>query len=203
LTYNIKRLSVGPLNTNCYCLIHGKEAIIIDPGGNHDKILKAIEGLRVKAIIGTHGHFDHVLAVPILKRKLIVPFLMHKDDLEILELFGSHMYLGEPPKPDKYVDEGDIITLGDSKLYVLHTPGHTPGSICLYDIEGKIIFSGDTLFKGAFGRTDLVGGDPEKMFDSLKKIFSLFNDDFRVYPGHGRETTIGAEKKYYGSLLSR
>jgi len=197
----VKKLVVGPLRTNCYILIHEDEAIIVDPGGNHDKILDAIKNLKIRAIVATHGHFDHVLGVPYLKRKLGAPFMLHKSDLETLELFGSYM-LNETPKPDSFLEEGDTIYLGSKRIEIIHTPGHTPGSICMYIYEDQILLTGDTLFRGAYGRTDLPGGDPQKIFGSLRKIFTMFSDNFRVLPGHGEETTIGSEKRYYKYLLT-
>jgi len=201
LELEIRSVVVGPLRTNCYCVISRGESLIIDPGGNPEKILPLVKGTKIKAIIATHGHFDHVLAVPILKKKLDVEFWIHRDDVEIMESYMKHMYMYGIPKPDKYVDEGDMIIVGDVKLGILHTPGHTPGSISIYNYASKIIFTGDTLFRGALGRTDLPGGDIHKLFGSLKKIFSLFTKDFVVYPGHGEKTTLRQEYVHYAELL--
>ena len=156
--------------------------------------------LEVRAIVANYGHFDHVLAVPYLRKKWDVPFMMNSLDMEILRLFGSYYPIGDTA-PDVDLGEGDIIRVGNVDIVVIHTPGHTPGSICLYLKEDKILFTGDTLFKGAYGRTDLPGGDPEQMFDSLRKIFGMFPTDYRVFPGHGEETVLGVEKKYYIYLL--
>ena len=201
----IKKLVVGPLRTNCYIVHEGSEAIIIDPGGNPELIIKTISELNVniKAIIATHCHFDHILAVNVLRNKYDAPFMTHPKEKETLELFEDFlkMYMTEIPVPDRFVDEGNVISIGAKKFYILHTPGHTPGSICLYNYDEKVIFTGDTLFKGCYGRTDFPGGSHDAMMESLRKIFMLIPKDFKVLPGHGRETTIGDEKKFYEYLL--
>ncbi|MEX0568999.1 MAG: MBL fold metallo-hydrolase [Candidatus Njordarchaeota archaeon] len=197
----VNKIVVGPLRTNCYCVFSGKEAIIIDPGGNKEKILRYVEGYNVRAIVATHGHFDHVLEVEQIKRETKAPFMMHQADIDVMDIFKEYFSGGEIPKPDKFVDEGDVIEVGEIKLLVLHTPGHTPGSICIYDSKNKIVFTGDTLFKGAFGRTDLPFSDPQKIFDSLRKIFRLFTDDYIVYPGHGKSTTVGEERPFYLNII--
>lgn len=197
----IKHVKVGPLRTNTYCLFSANEAVIIDPGGDPEKIISCIDNKEVVAIIATHGHFDHVLAVSFLKKKFSAPFYIHKADIEIMRLSLEH-FGGEFVYPDRLLDEGDTIIFGDSRLLVLHTPGHTPGSICLYDPQRTTIFTGDTLFRGYIGRTDFLGGDPNKIFDSLKKIFSLMPDNAVVYPGHGKPTTIGTERKNLKHLIN-
>lgn len=197
----VDKIVVGPLKTNCYCVFSDKEAVIIDPGGNKEKILKYVEGYNVRAIIGTHGHFDHVLEAEQVKRIVGAPFLIHRADIDVMDIFRTYFPGGKTPEPDGFIDEGDIIRVGNTKLIVLHTPGHSPGSICIYDSENKIVFTGDTLFKGAFGRTDLPFSSPQQIFDSLRKIFRLFTDDYVVYPGHGKSTTIGAERSLYPSIL--
>jgi len=196
----IKTLKVGLLRTNCYIVISSDKALIIDPGGDPNRIIQAVDALDVVCIVATHGHFDHVLAVPVIKKELNTKFLMHRADVEIMGYFRNMLPFGVP-SPDGHLDEGSVVLVGDIRLYVLHTPGHTPGSICLYSPEEKIVFTGDTLFRGAFGRTDLIGGDSDMMFRSLRKIFMLFTRDYTVYPGHGGITTIGDERASYEHLL--
>ncbi len=197
----IKHVTVGPLRTNCYIIISNDESLIIDPGGDPAKIISIAKKTKVKAIVATHGHFDHVLAAPVLKEKLGSEFWIHKNDVEIMKSYMTHMYIYGIPEPDKFVEEGDIILVGDTKWRILHTPGHTPGSICILNYSNKIVFTGDTIFRGALGRTDLPSGDVNVLFDSLRKIFSLLTRDFVVYPGHGERTTLGEEYSHYSEIL--
>lgn len=197
---DILKVKTGVLRTNTYVIASEGEAVVIDPGGDVDKILEVIKDIRVQTIIATHGHFDHVLGVPYLKRITNARFLIHAEDLDILEasweLYGS----GEVPKPDGFLQEGDIVRFGKTELRVLHTPGHTPGSISIFNVDAKVIFTGDTLFRGAIGRTDFLGGDQQKILGSIRRILE-FPEDFIVYPGHGQETTIGDERKNLSALL--
>ncbi|MEM0078896.1 MAG: MBL fold metallo-hydrolase [Nitrososphaerota archaeon] len=197
-------VEVGLLMSNSYVVFDPdlREAIIIDAGDEADKILRMIEknDVKVKAIYATHGHFDHVLAVREVKEQLGCKFYIHREDLPLLErasesymkLFGEER-LG-PPAPDGYVSEGDIIKIGDYEMKVIHTPGHTSGSVC-YVIEGAV-FTGDTLFAGSIGRTDLPGGNLQKLIDSLTRKLLSLPEDYSVFPGHGPSTTIGIEKLY-------
>ncbi len=197
----IRRIIVGPLRTNCYCVVSRGEALIIDPGADPMRIIDLLGDTKLRYIIATHGHFDHVSAVEPLRKRYSSPFLIHREDEETLRIFGSYVLCGSPPRPDRFLEEGDIVRVGDEIFHIIHTPGHTPGSICIYSSSSKVVFTGDTLFRGAFGRTDLPGGDPEKMFDSLRKIFRILTDEYVVYPGHGESTTIGEEKRHYLALL--
>ncbi|MCS7129143.1 MAG: MBL fold metallo-hydrolase, partial [Candidatus Caldarchaeum sp.] len=152
-----------------------------------------------RAIYATHCHFDHVMAVEDLKQTLDVPFYIHPADRDIL-LKGKELtrsFLGievpDPAKPDGYVEEGDAVEVGGERLKVIHTPGHSPGSVCYYT-EG-LLFSGDTLFQGSIGRTDAYGGDTDKIVDSIvNKLFQL-PDSVEVLPGHGPSTNLGWEKR--------
>lgn len=197
---SIKRLVVGPLSSNSY-LIYDRECmegVLIDAGGDPEKIIELIDGLRVdvKLMLATHGHFDHVLGVKHVREELECKFLMHKDDLWLLEesAFYAKMYVDsvEIAEPDGFLDEGYRVSFGKHTLRVLHTPGHTPGSLCFLG-EG-FIMTGDTLFAGTVGRTDLPGGSWEQLACSiLDKLMSL-PDDCIVYPGHGEHTSIGRER---------
>ena len=152
------------------------------------------------ALLVTHCHFDHIGAVAQLKKKLNVPFLIPKGEEPVLALAKAtaKIWTGQEveisPKPDGFLKEGDEIRIGKIKLKVISTPGHSPDGVSLYCQQEKILFSGDTLFAGSIGRTDLPGGSDEKMGQSLKKLLKL-PDETLVFPGHGEKTTIGEEKK--------
>jgi hydroxyacylglutathione hydrolase len=198
----IKSLVVGPLENNCFIIGDDstKEVLVIDPGDEPDRILDVINEneFKVKYIICTHAHFDHVGAVPDLKNETGAKIIIHRDDLEIYRSATAQAafwgYDLDPlPEPDMFVSEEDKIEVGNLRFEILHTPGHSPGGICLYG-EG-ILITGDTLFAGSVGRTDLYGGDIEELKKSFKRLMS-FSDKTRVLPGHGPETTIGQEKSY-------
>jgi hydroxyacylglutathione hydrolase len=198
----IKNVVVGPLENNCFIIgdESTKEALVIDPGDEPDRILDSINenSFNVKYIVCTHAHFDHVGAVTDLKNETGAKIVIHRNELEIYKsttdqaaLWGYN--LDPLPEPDIFVSEGDKIEIGDLSFEILHTPGHSPGGICLYG-EG-ILITGDTLFAGSVGRTDLYGGNIERLKKSFKRLMS-FSDEIRVLPGHGPETTIGHEKSY-------
>ncbi len=199
----IKRFIAGRLENNIYLVLDEKssEAVLIDATQDLPEIQKAVKdlGVKVKYILLTHGHFDHILGLNSLKKSLNAPAVICKDDLvisdninEFTRLFGLPDSV--PPKYDMYIKDGDEILLGSYKIKVIHTPGHTEGGVC-YLVDGKL-FSGDTLFRGSVGRTDLFGGNFGKLSDSIKnKLFKL-DDKIEVFPGHGDMTTIGFEKKY-------
>jgi len=185
----IKTLVVGPLFTNCYVVANKKtrQAFLLDPGAEPEKILSSLQATSYvpRAIIVTHCHFDHIGAAAELKRKLKVPFLVPKGEEKIIEA---------PPQPDGFLKEGDKIKIGKIKFKVISTPGHSPAGIALYCQQEKILFSGDTLFAGSIGRTDLPGGSEKEMKKSLQKLLKL-PEETLVLPGHGEKTTIGREKK--------
>lgn len=196
----IKSIVVGPLQVNCFIIADelSKESIVIDPGDEPDRIIGIIKdnGLTVKYILCTHGHFDHVGAVSDIKKETGAEVLIHEDELTIYnaarDMAAFWGYDIDPlPEPDKFVKDGDTVTIGKLSFNVLHTPGHSPGGICLYG--NGILMTGDTLFEGSVGRTDFYGGDMEKLKASFKRLMSLPNET-KVLPGHGGETTIGKEK---------
>lgn len=182
-------IRVGELRTNSYIVKDNGEAIVIDPGFEIEKILPLLKGYKLTAIILTHGHFDHVTEAFKLKEKTNAPVFVHKDD-------GPMMALTTQKKADKLLDDNSTFDIGHLTFVIIHTPGHTPGGMCVYNSKEHILFTGDTLFYHDHGRTDLPGSDQKQMEDSLKKLFKL-PPETKVYPGHGRETTIGDEKDLF------
>ena len=198
----IIQLDVGNLGTNCYIIYCKKtrEAAIIDPGGNGSTILATIRRENVKpiCIINTHGHADHIGANAEIKEATGVPVYIHSEDTVMLTNASKNLsgFIGSGftcPPADKELKDGDIITVGTIKLLVIHTPGHTLGGICL-QTEGAL-FSGDTLFAESIGRTDFPGGSYRQLLTSIKERLMTLDDEVKVYPGHGPETTIGWERK--------
>ncbi len=197
----IKKLEVGPIMANCYILgcEQTKQAAVIDPGDDADRILMELakSELKVTYLINTHGHFDHVGANKRMKEATGATLAIHPGDEPMLgKLSKSAAMFGlaaeNSPGPDMLLNDGDEVSFGEITLKVIHTPGHSEGGICLY-IPG-CVFAGDTLFYGSIGRTDLPGGDYDLLISSIKtKLFSL-PDDTVVYPGHGPATQIGKEK---------
>lgn len=199
----IKELVVGPLMANCF--IFGceetKEAVVIDPGGDADKIMFSLADskLKVKYIINTHGHFDHVAANGKIKDATGADILIHPLDASMLGSISTNAALfgisvENSPPCDQTIEEGDTVSFGKITLKVTHTPGHTPGGISLY--TDKIVFVGDTLFAGSIGRTDFPGGDFNTLISSIRTKLFKMDDDVRVLSGHGPETSIGSEKRF-------
>ncbi|MEO0116810.1 MAG: MBL fold metallo-hydrolase [candidate division WOR-3 bacterium] len=184
----IIRLVLGPFLTNTYLILTEKEAVVIDPVFEPERILGLIRGRELKKIINTHGHIDHIQADFILKERTKAQILIHRADAELLSRPSQNLSLlvGESlPNfhADILLEEGDEISIGNFHLKVLHTPGHTEGSICL--LEEDFAFTGDTLFADSIGRTDLPGGSEKKIFASLEKLTALLRDEMVIYPGHG------------------
>ncbi len=197
----LKKLVVGPLASNCYIVgsESTKEGMIIDPADEAEEILQSVKelGLKISLIVLTHGHPDHVGALKEIKEATGAEVAIHTDDAESLQqqslgfLFG--LSYPAPPPPDRLLKDEDSIDIGDLHFGVLHTPGHTPGGICL---PGHgVLFSGDTLFNYGIGRYDLPGGDYNQLMDSLRTKLMGLPDDTTVYPGHGPDTTIGTERR--------
>lgn len=214
---------VGTFQCNCWIVACPKtgEALLVDPGDEHQKILKIFSEVSTKAklpfklkyLIHTHGHLDHIGGSRPLRETLkatdpsiVPPILLHKDDEPLyLMLKKQGQYFGlqydDPLPVDSYVEDDQILKLGELKFSVIHTPGHSPGSVCFRlhaDSEltvPEILFSGDTLFQGSVGRTDLWGGNSDALFKNIKgRIFTL-DEDTRLCPGHGPESTVGIEKR--------
>lgn len=199
----LKTLVLGALETNCYILgdEKTKKAVIIDAAAEADKILKEIKtiGAKVEKIINTHGHADHIAGVREVQDAINTEFFLHKDDLFLMEDFPEMSeYLGlnekAAPKINGYLEDNNIVKVGDIEIKVIHTPGHTPGSVSFYIRREKILIAGDTLFAGSVGRTDFPGGSAKKITESIIKKLIPLGDDIIVYPGHGPATTIKEEK---------
>ena len=193
------------MQANCYVVgcDRAHQCAVIDPGGDVDRILSTAQkdALEIAAIINTHGHFDHVGGNQALKKATGADLMIHKMDAPMLEhLVQSAAAWGlrteASPAPDRLLDEGDVIEVGDIQFNVIHTPGHSPGGICLHVEKEKALFVGDTLFAGSIGRTDLPGGDYDTLIRSIQtRLFNL-PDDTTVYNGHMETTTIGREKRF-------
>lgn len=201
----IQMFVVGKLLTNCYIAAcpDTREAIIIDPGFENPneaaEIFNFVEekSLKLKFTVNTHGHPDHICGNGIVKEQFNTPILIHERDAFMLGALGKVVaklfgFKNSSPPADILLKDGDTVKFGNLTLKVMHTPGHSPGSMCLLG-EGEV-FTGDTLFAGSIGRTDLPQGSEKDMKNSLEKLKSL-PDHFKVYPGHGPPTTIGEEKK--------
>jgi hydroxyacylglutathione hydrolase len=199
-------LPVGILQ--CNCSIVGdeatREAVIIDPGDETERIRDILErhSLRVKYIVATHAHIDHVGGIEKLHKATGATVLMHRRDLPLYQNMAMQAaFLGvKPPgviEVTEFLKEGDVLRWGGLELEVMHTPGHSPGSLSLHlPGENRRIFSGDTLFQGSIGRTDLWGGDYTQILRSIQSTLLRFPDEIRVYPGHGEPTTIGEEREF-------
>jgi hydroxyacylglutathione hydrolase len=188
----IKQIMVGGFEVFTYVVAcpETKEAVVIDPAGEEEKILSLIaeQGFRVKYILNTHGHADHVLANERLKEALSVPTCMHELDIqffsqkEVRELSAAELGLQAPDPAERALKDGDVLKVGALDIRVIHTPGHTPGSVC-YLVDGNL-FTGDTLFVGAAGRTDLVGGSLDMLVDSIEKKILPLPKETVIWPGH-------------------
>jgi len=186
----IHTLKVGPIRTNCYIIEDEQtnQAMVIDAGGEPEKILGLLKknSLKLELIVATHGHFDHLEGVRLLKEKTGARFLMHQADL-----FG--LKTTDAPQPDGFLNDQANVECGMVNFAVIHTPGHSPGGISLYNKKEQVLFSGDTLFQSTYGRVDLPYSDEAAMVGSLKRLLKLPPETI-VYPGHGNATTIGAEQ---------
>ncbi len=199
----IKQFVAGLIENNMYLVMDEKshDAVLIDAPQDIPEVKKTVDelGANVKYILITHGHFDHIMGLNSLKKTLNAPAVICKDDLvisdnvnEFTRIFGVPDI--EPPIYEKFVKDGDILNVGDMKIKVIQTPGHTEGGVC-YLIDDNL-FSGDTLFKQSVGRTDLFGGNLEKIRHSVKEVLFKLDENIKVFPGHGPMTTIAYEKRH-------
>ena len=201
----IHTYSLGELQANCYLLENEGQAILIDPADDASFLLEEIQRKRLELVglLGTHGHFDHCMAVGEIQMSINVPFSIHKEDQFLIdrlestaEHFLGHKQIIIPPKNIINCSSGTIHVTRFA-INVIETPGHTPGGVCFYFPEEKAIFTGDTVFAGAIGRTDLSYSNKKDLWNSLKKILEL-PEETTIYPGHGESTYVGQEK----SILS-
>ena len=200
----VKMLVVGLFAANCYIVGSSStgQGIIIDPGAEAETILRTVQqlGLSISLIVITHAHIDHVGAVREVQKKTNAAFAVHQAEKGLLLTPPMRMLtsLGlspvkSPPRPDRLLKDGDIIDVGDLHFKVLHTPGHSPGGICL--LGQGVVFSGDTLFNFGIGRSDFPGGSHERLMTSIREKLMVLPDETIVYPGHGAPTTIGDERR--------
>jgi hydroxyacylglutathione hydrolase len=200
MQHKVKTISRGPAGSNCYICSHGARAFIIDPGCPTHHIVNYINenNLEVIYIFLTHAHYDHTARLDEIRKIYpgapVYAHMTESDNLRDPYLNGSVLF-GDPAiiaKADRYYKDGDIIGSCDDDIRIMHTPGHTPGSVCI--IAGGNIFTGDTLFRGGIGRYDLPGGDGRALFSSLRRIIGM-DGDCKIYPGHGHASTIKNEKE--------
>ncbi len=201
---DIKTFVEGPIDANNYLVIdeESKEAVLIDCSSYRSDFIQAVKnsGAKLKYILLTHGHFDHILGVNAFKKEFDVEVYMAKEDIPQIELAPQMMSIftgsttSDTCKIDSFIKDGDELKIGNTLIKAISTPGHTEGGMC-YLIENKL-FSGDTVFQGSVGRCDMPGGDLDTIIKSIKEKLFVMSDEIDVYPGHGPKTTIGFEKKY-------
>ncbi len=192
----IKKIVVGPIDVNCYVVITDKDLYVIDPGGDADQIISQIkkENRPLDAILLTHGHIDHIAAVKEVSEAFDnAPVYLHKEGYDLYLSPSNSMMPFFPPVVDPVIPVSDIETKG---FEIIHTPGHSQGSVCFYFMDDGILFSGDTLFCESIGRTDLPGGNYNKILNSIKEKLFVLPENTKVYPGHGSSSLMKNEKKY-------
>ena len=204
---SVKKFTFNPLAAHTYVVYdETKSCAIIDPGclePHEQKLLSDFiqeQGLDIQHLINTHGHIDHIVGNAYIKRTYGVKLAIHRADLELMQLAGAHaprygIFGYEPTIPELFVVAGDVITIGNHQLEVMHVPGHSPGHIALYGAADQICLVGDVLFKNYIGRTDLPGGNYAVLLRSIHEQLFKLDDQVTVYPGHGANTTIGTEKR--------
>lgn len=199
----LKIFQTGPFQVNTYLVYDNKskEGIIIDVGGSVDEIIQEAKnsGINIKYILNTHGHFDHILGTKEMCEKLNIGFYIHENDAIFVESLEDQLDLYgfppvAPPQIKGFISKDSEFSIGDTKIEVIETPGHTPGGVCF--LIDNILFSGDTLFCESIGRTDLPGGDYAQLQQSIKNNLFTLDENIVVYPGHDQSTTISHEKKW-------
>ncbi|MCH3962895.1 MAG: MBL fold metallo-hydrolase [Clostridium sp.] len=192
----IQRMSVGMYAANCYIVLdeNSNECAVIDPGGDSEVIknaLKAMNAGKVKFILLTHGHADHTGAALDIKNSFNAPIYCNKEDYNMMKR-GTFMYGNVHDSVDEFLKDGDKLTFGGLEIKVIYTPGHSPGGVCF--LVDNVVFTGDTLFSGSIGRTDMEGGDFDTLIDSIKNRLMILPDNTVVLPGHEGESSIGRER---------
>ncbi|MBC8174171.1 MAG: MBL fold metallo-hydrolase [Candidatus Marinimicrobia bacterium] len=199
----VEKLTMGPFMVNCYVVGEPvtMDAVIIDAGDDADRIITTVDSLGLKPIClaNTHAHIDHVGAVKAVMERYKVGFHLHKAEKPVmlgLPLQGKYFGVKSSgtPKVTAMLEDGGTLKAGKIEMEIIHTPGHSPGGVCLYMPDESILFCGDTLFAGSIGRTDLPGGSYKKLIKSIREKLLILPDDTVVYTGHGPETTIGRER---------
>jgi glyoxylase-like metal-dependent hydrolase (beta-lactamase superfamily II) len=200
----VRQAVVGPFAENTWLLADAAtgEATVLDPGGETERVLGMTgpDGFRVTQIVATHGHVDHVFGVEELRARTGAPFAIHAGDLPFVRALPSQaagLGFGSTRAPEvaRLLEDGDAVRVGGREGKVIHTPGHSPGSVSLWFPADGVLFTGDTLFAGSVGRTDLPGGDVAALFRSIRERLFPLGDDVRFFPGHGPAGTLGAERR--------
>jgi hydroxyacylglutathione hydrolase len=199
----LETLTVGPFQENCYVIGDGASGAIVDPGDEAARIALAVEqtGLEIGQILVTHAHIDHVGAVGALADEYACPVLMHAEAEPMLQQLPTQAMMmglrfGKVPAVDRHIQDGEILEVGSLRLESLYTPGHAPGHLAFYVESEGLVLSGDALFAGSVGRTDLFGGDMEVLVRSINERLLTLPEETTVYPGHGPRTTVGDERAY-------
>lgn len=203
----IKRLEFNPFRENTYVVSDDTgECLVIDPGCQEPEEREMLlthfreHGLKPVKIVNTHGHIDHILGVAFLHEQFGLPFLIHPKEVPLLNASVAQgaffdLEVQTPPEPTGLLNEGDRVAFGNTAFEVIHIPGHSPGGIVLLNVDQQCLFSGDVLFQGSIGRTDLPGGDYDSLVNSIRQKLLILDPEIRVYPGHGPDTTIGIERQ--------